>query len=291
MWWWLLVLNAQASAWLEEAGRVRAGVSAVASTSLTQFAPGDALGLIGDRCPEPITPGRRMPYSCETGGRFTSIGLYASTAVGLHRHLSLDLDLPVVLHAAFADDITTDTIRGLGDVRFGLRAGGQLGSATLVGALHVAAPTGVNDLGERDIPIGEGHWNVEPGVRAGVGLGRWGWLESQQTMRFRFATERLNVTLGHEYVGTLTGGFTPHERFALTAGADWLLATRDRDDFGLTTPGRQYLQAHTGLAYKQSDVLWVGFDLGIPVAGRRWPAGLVYALNVTGRFRVVRPRS
>lgn len=283
----LLSTVAMASGWLEDPGRLRLGLSTVATTTTRQFAPGDAPGFVGDLCPTPIQPGQPMPFSCETGGRFTSLGLYMSAAVGLHRHLSLDLDLPVVPYAAFADDIETNRVHGLGDLRFGLRTGGHLGPLSLVGALHLGLPTGVNDLGERDIPIGEGHLDLEPGLRAGIGT-RWGWVESRQTFRLRFPTPRLNVRLGHEYLGTLTGGVTPHEQLALTLGADWLLATADRDTFGLASPGRQYLQAHVGVAYKRSDVLWVGLDFGIPVAGRRWPTGVVYALSLSGRLRLTR---
>nr|MBX2804116.1 hypothetical protein [Myxococcales bacterium] len=108
-----------ASPWVEGPGEVRLGLSGTSLVSERQFAGGEALGLLGPRCPEPVVPGQRMPYSCVTGGTYTQRGVLLSGTVGLGRGVAVDVGVPVVV-ASFDDDVGRTGAGGVGDVRAGL---------------------------------------------------------------------------------------------------------------------------------------------------------------------------
>ena len=281
---WASVSVAWSSGWLEKSGELRVGLGANVTHGDQQFAPGDALGLVGDRCEEPVYSGDRSPYDCEVGGRLTMFTLSAQGALGVHEHLTLDVTVPVVPWARFVDDGQSASSSAIGDVRIGLRAGGKVGPWSLVGALHLGMPSGPRPIAHDAIPIGEKHWNLEPGLRVGVSLGAWGWLESWQTTRWRFPVPDLALRFGPEWTGLFSMGVKPTKWLAITTAVDWIVAGEDEDVFGLTTPGRQMVAVRPGIGFLDRDRWWVGADVGVPLAGRRWPASPVVNFVVVGRF-------
>lgn len=279
---------AWASPWVEQAGVLRTGIAYSGSASQGQFAPGDTIGFTGPLCAEPIQPGDRTPFSCVVGGQFALHGLFGDLSLGLHKHVSLDVSVPVVLHASYDDtsSLPPSVARGLGDVRVGSRVGGQLGRWALSGALHVGIPTGVRPTGHRDIPIGEGHWGLEPGVRAGIGLGRWGWAETHQSFRFRVRTANAGTRQGHEWTGQVSGGVTPLPSLAFTVGLEGIAALPGADDFGLNIPGRKLLQARGGLGWRGGNQFWLSVSVAAPLVGSKWPTGPVFSLSFSARVRL-----
>ncbi len=276
--------RAHASAWNEGAGALRVGLGYGGIASGTQFAPGDVHGWTGPLCPEPVEAGDRSPYSCVTGGRFHMHTLQLELAAGLTRWLTLEGTLPVVVDAGFSDDLGSTTARGIGDIRFGVRLGGTSGPWALAGVLRAKAPTGPVALLDRDVPVGEGQWDLEPGIAAGVSLWPRGWIEIHQALRLRFRNARSGVDSGDEWVGSVGGGVTPLRWLAITAQAEWSLAAPDRDAFGLTRPGRKLLQTRVGLALAPTDAWWIHATVALPIAGQRWPAGPGWFVGVAYRF-------
>jgi len=227
-----------------------------------------------------------MPFSCVTGGQFSMHGLFLDLSWGLHDAVTFDISVPFVLHAEFVDEVDKTVVRGAGDLRFGVRAGGVERRFAWAMTTHVVAPTGVRTLEHRDIPLGEGHWGVEPGIRLGWSGGRWGWLETHESIRLRIPTLNAGVTAGHEWVGVVSGGFTPHPQLAFTTGLEWMLAMDGQDSFGVGTPGRKLLQARAGVGWKGGQRIWVGANVAIPLAGSKWPTGPVFHLSVAGRIKL-----
>ena len=280
---------ASASAWLEPFGALRLGAGYGATSTRTQFAPGDAGGLTGPRCPQPVLGGDRMPYSCVTGGRYEQHSLFLEASAGVAPFLTLDVLVPIVLSASFEDDLGVTRVRGLGDVRFGLRAGGAVRGWALAAEVRVGAPSGPKGLEDRDIPLGEGQWDLELGGRAGRGFGRWGWAEVQTAVRVRVRSRAVHVDRGEEWFGSLSGGFTPIPQLGATLALDWIAAGPDVDSFGLRSPGRKLLQLRPGVLGRVGEDFSMGVAFAIPLAGQKWPAAVVFTAGVNGRIRF-RPR-
>ena len=281
--------SAGASAWVEPFGAIRLSVGYSASRSERMFAPADAPGFLGPLCPDPVGPRQRMPYSCVTGGRFVHHGLFFDASVGVAPHLTVDLSVPVVPFARFEDDLGGTTVRGVGDIRWGLRAGGEVGPWTFAGAAHVAAPTAPLGLRDREVPLGEGHWDLELGGAVGRSLYPFGWVEAATALRIRIPGREVSIDRGEEWIGSLSGGFTPVQWFAATARLNWILAAPDADSFGLKSPGRRLLQIAPGVLFRPLEDLTVAASLALPVMGARWPSGAVLNLSVGGRIRLRRP--
>lgn len=248
-----------------------------------QFAPGDARGLSGPLCPDPIDPGERMPYSCVTGGTFTVAQAFAAISVGVLPWLTADLVVPVVLHAEFADDLGFTRARGAGDVVVGLRIGGVWDSWAVAGVAQVKAPTGPRRFQYRDVPLGEGIWEAEAGVRAGRSFGRWGWAEVHQGLRLRFVNPSTGTDAGEEWTGKIGGGVSPLPKAGFLADVSWVVALPDHTAFGTRVPGRRLVQARVGPFLRPADGWWVETTLTLPLAGRRWPTGATVAAAVAGR--------
>ncbi len=278
-------LTGHASAWLEPFGAVRLGAGYTFNTNEKQFAPGDAPGFTGPLCPDPIGPGDRMPYSCVTGGRYASHGLHLQASAGITPNLTLDVTVPIVLSARFVDDIGETKVSGIGDLRFGLRTGGERTGWAFAAEVLVGAPTAPAGLEDRDIPLGEGQWDVEIGGRIGRSLWPWGWIEMHQALRLRIKSPKATIDRGEEWFGSVSGGFTPFAHLALTGGIEWILAAPDKDAFDLPSPGRKLVQVRPGLLGLITPDLTVGVSAGIPLVGEKWPTGVAVSASLSGRIR------
>ena len=270
--WMLLTPLAQASPWVEPAGRARVGVAASSLVSRRQFAGGESWGLTGPLCPEPVTPGDRMPYSCVTGGAYVQRSASAFAMVGLGHRIAVDLTLPVVA-AGFEDSVERTDAWGLGDLRFGARYGlVDSGGWAVAGALHLQAPTGPGTFQDRDVPLGTGQWDVVPGVRVGRSLHPWGWVEGWQEVAVRLRNPLTGTDPGEESRTTVALGLTPVPEAGVQLRAETLLALPDRDAFGLPHPGRSLLQVRAAGFARPTEAAWIELGVAIPLAGRRWPS-------------------
>ena len=279
----------EAGAWPEPERSIRGAVGYSIVDTDQQFAPGDAGGLLGPLCPTAAHAGDRMPFSCATGGRYTQHALQAELGVAPLKFLSFDLAVPIVLLARFIDDRGATEVGGIGDLRFGLHVGHERGGWAISGALAVTAPTGPPGLQDREVPLGEGHWEVEPSIHGGRSLWPWGWVEASTGLRVRLPGAEVNIDRGDEWIASVSGGFTPVRFLALTGRLDGLLAAPDVDGFGLSSPGRAMLAFSPGLAVFPVPDLTVGVDVILPLAGQRWPAGVGFAARVGGRIRLPLP--
>ncbi len=264
---------AEASPWVEDPGTVQLGLQGSLLVTERQFAGGDALGLVGPRCPEPVRPGDRAPYDCTTGGTYAQRSLTAFTQAGLGAGFALDLQVPAVV-ASFEDTIGRTDAFDLGDVRGRLRWGSQWGSPAAALTFHVKAPTGVGDFQDRDVPLGDGQWDLTPGMRLGVSLHPWGWIEVWQSLSIRLPNPQTGIDFGDEWRPVVAAGFTPIDEVGGLLRVEGLLALRDRDAFGLRPPGRQLLQLRSSIFARPVPAAWLELGVAVPVAGRRWPAAL-----------------
>jgi hypothetical protein len=276
--------SAYASAWVNEPGDVRAAVTMTRLSSRGQFAAGDADGLTGPLCVDPVSAGDRMPYSCVSGGRFAVTQLMVDASVGVLPWLTLDLAVPVVLDALFEDDVGRTNASGLDDLTFGLRAGRTWSSWAVAGALHVKAPTGPRNFQDRDVAIGEGQWDLESGIRLGRSLWPYGWAEIHQALRVRLGNPETGIDPGEEWVGAVGLGLTPVQQVGVQGRAEWILATADATDFGTRSPGRRLLQLRAGVFARPTEPLWVEVGVAVPLAGQRWPTGPTWTASVAWRF-------
>ena len=274
---------AWSSPWIDPAGSVRVGASAWGLSSVRQFASGEARGLTGPLCPEPLFGGDRGPYSCVTGGRYTLAAGAADFTAGLTRHLAVDLMVPVV-SATFSDDIGREPASGLGDLRLVGRLGRTFGPVAGALALQIKAPTGPASFVDRDVPLGDGQWDLIPGLRAGAGGAR-GWAETWQSLAVRLRAPKSGIDPGEEWQGILAGGVSPVDPVGALARIEWLLAAKDIDAFGLPHPGRRLVQVRAGLFARPSRALWTEIGVAVPIAGRRWPAAAVPYASVSWRVR------
>jgi len=278
---WLLPIAA-ASPWIEEAGHARIGLAAWRLSSRQQFAGGEARGLTGPRCPDPIDAGQRMPYSCVTGGAYRVVAATADAAIGIAPHVALDLLLPMV-SARFADDVGSTSTTGLGDVSGGVRVGSAGSTAAWSAALHVQAPSGPGGFQDRDVPLGTGQWDVVPGVRIGASRPGLGWVEVWQALAIRLRSAQTGINPGDEWRPTVVAGWTPREWGGLGMRLEGVLAVPDTDGFGLRHPGRSLLQCRPSAFLRPSARGWVELGIALPVAGRRWPAAATPYLSAAWR--------
>lgn len=270
-WWWFA--TAWSSPWVEPPGTVALGLNVVTLSADRQFAGGEAQGLIGPLCPEPVFGGQRMPFSCVNGGRFQQTQATLNGTVGLPGGVAFDLAVPVV-GASFVDDIGQTRSRGLGDLRLGLRAGRPVGRTVLAATLFTSLPTGPGDFVDRDVPLGTGQVDLVPGVRWGFG-GGWGWLEVWQSFAVRLRNPTTGVNPGDEWRPAALIGWTPKPWGGALARVDALVALPDVDAFGIRNPGRTLLQTRVaGFARPRSSRAWFELGVAIPVAGRRWPTAV-----------------
>ncbi|MEO0603447.1 MAG: hypothetical protein AAF211_18560, partial [Myxococcota bacterium] len=128
MWW--MISFAWASPWIEPPGTVSLGLNASILSANQQFAGGEAQGLLGPRCPEPVFGGQRMPFSCVNGGRFRQDQLTLLGTVGVPGSVAIDVQVPLV-SASFSDDIGETRALGPGDLRVTLRTGRRVGKGVI----------------------------------------------------------------------------------------------------------------------------------------------------------------
>jgi len=280
--------SAHASAWVNEPGVVRAAASMTHLSSGGQFAPGDANGLTGPLCVDPVVAGDRMPYSCVSGGRFVVTQLTVDASIGVLQWLTLDLKVPVVVDALFEDDVGRTDASGVGDLSLGLRAGRTWSWWAAAGVLHVKAPTGRRNFQDRDVAIGEGQWDVESGIRVGRSFWPHGWAESHQALRVRLGNRQTGIDPGEEWVGAVGVGLTPISQVGVQGRAEWILATADATDFGTRNPGRRLFQLRAGVFARPTEPLWVEVGVAVPLAGQRWPTGPTWTASVAWRFEPFR---
>ncbi|MEN0065460.1 MAG: hypothetical protein AAGA48_25160 [Myxococcota bacterium] len=270
--WWSVSV-AWSSPWVEAPGTVSLGVNVSSLSAQQQFAGGEAQGLIGPLCPEPIFGGQRMPFSCVNGGRFTQRQATLLTTVGLPGSVAVDVQLPVV-SATFEDDIGETVALGLGDMRVTLRAGRQWGRGVIAATLLTQIPTGPGNFQDRDVPLGTGQFDIVPGVRWGFG-DAWGWVEVWQSFAIRLRNPTTGVNLGDEWRPAALIGWTPWPTLGALGRVDALVALPDVDSFGIRIPGRSLLQARVaGFARPRSARAWFEVGVAVPLAGRRWPAAV-----------------
>lgn len=282
MWWWTISL-AMASPWVETRGQVRVGVQAASLTSMRQFAGGEARGFTGPRCPEPVGPGDRMPYSCVTGGTYRQQTVAGFAQIGLGRGLALDLQVPGVV-GAFEDDVGRTDARGLGDVRAGVRWGRGFGEWVGALAMVVKAPTGPGTFVDRDVPLGDGQWDISAGVRLGRSLHPVGWVETWQTVTVRFTNPVTGVNPGDEWRPVVALGLTPVTWGGVLLRGEGIVALPDVDAFGIRSPGRTLAQVRAAGFLRPVDRLWVELGVAIPIAGQRWPVASMPFATVMWTF-------
>lgn len=278
--------EALAAAWPEPVRSIRLGLGYAGTDSRRQFAPGDAGGLVGPLCPEAVEGGDRMPFSCATGGRYTQHALRAEVSLGPLPFLSVDVAVPIVLRASFSDHRGTTAVSGVGDLRIGVRVGREDDGWAVSGGLSATVPTGPSGLRDREVPLGEGHWEIEPSIHAGRSLWPWGWIEAGTGLRVRLPAANVNVDRGEEWIASLSGGFTPIRFVGITARLESIVAGPDRDSFGLTSPGRALLALSPGLVVFPVPDLWISGEVTFPLAGLEWPAGPALSVKVAGRIRL-----
>lgn len=282
MWLWTMS-GALASPWIEAAGQIRVGLQGAALSSMRQFAGGEARGFTGPLCPEPVGPGDRMPYSCVTGGTYRQTTLTAFAQIGVGGGFALDLQVPAVI-GSFEDDVGRTDARGLGDVRAGVRWGGAVGAWVGAATLHVKAPTGPGTFVDRDVPLGDGQWDVTPGVRLGRSLHPVGWVETWQSVTVRFANPITGVDPGDEWRPVVALGLTPAPWGGLLLRAEGIVALPDVDAFGVRSPGRSLAQLRTAGFLRPIEPLWIEVGVAVPVAGQRWPAATMPFATVMWTF-------
>lgn len=270
MWMWATAV-AVGSPWVEPPGTVRVGVQAAWLSSATQFAGGEARGFTGPRCPEPIGPGQRMPYSCVTGGRYRQGTLTAFSQIGAGAGFALDLQLPLVW-GSFEDDVGQTQARGLGDLRAGLRWGRDADGWAWAATVHFKAPTGPGTFVDRDVPLGDGQWDVTPGLRLGRSLWPLGWVETWQSLTVRLPNPTTGVDPGDEWRPVAVLGLTPVRWAGGLLRGEAIVAAQDVDAFGIRSPGRALLQARMAGFLRPVPAAWIEAGVALPVAGRRWPA-------------------
>lgn len=280
---WLLITTALASPWIPETGVVRASLGLQQLVTARQFANAEAEGRVGPLCPDGVSTGDRAPYDCTTGGSFTNRSAYLDFSATVADHLAIDLFVPVVLDAAFADDLGTTRARGLGDLRLGARYTKQVGAVAIAGALHAKAPTGPAGLVDRDVPLGDAQWDVIPGLRIGTSLHPWGWLELHNQLVIRFKSARSGIDPGEEWTGSLGGGFTPVKWGGVQIRGEWIAALADTDGFGLKHPGRKLLQVRGG-PFVRSEQWWAELTIAAPIVGQRWPTAPALGMAVSRTF-------
>ncbi|MCO4745657.1 MAG: transporter [Proteobacteria bacterium] len=281
MWWFLT--TALASPWIPGSGDVRVSLTYHQLFTDRQLASSEAAGRTGPLCETDVQAGRPAPYDCTTGGRYRQHTAALDLAAGIGNHIATDVYLPVVLDAAFTDTLGVTRARGLGDLRAGLRYADQAGPFALAATLHIKAPTGPAGLVDRDVPLGDAQWDVIPGARVGTSLHPWGWVELHNHLAIRLPSQRSGIRPGHEWTGSLGGGFTPTPWIGVQLRSEWILALRDHDAFGLPHPGRKLLQLRSGL-FLRHERLWTEVGVALPVAGQRWPAGPSIGASVAWTF-------
>ena len=282
LWTWLWL--AEASPWIEEAGSVSIGLAASSLTSDRQFAGGEARGLTGPLCPEAVFPGDRMPYSCVTAGRYRQASATLNAAAGLGRSVALDVALPVVA-ASFEDSVDRTAAVGPGDARATVRVGTVADRLAIAAAASVQAPTGPGDFQDRDVPLGNGQWDLVPEIRLGYSLHPWGWAEVWQGWAVRLRNPETRIDPGDEWRGVAALGITPIPWGGLQLRTEALFARPDRDAFGLPHPGRRLIQLRAGPFVRPTPAGWIEIGVAAPVAGQRWPAAVVPYGSVLWRVR------
>ncbi|MBX2798498.1 MAG: hypothetical protein KTR31_12530, partial [Myxococcales bacterium] len=166
----------------------------------------------------------------------------------------------------------------------GLGGGGLVKGWAIAATLRVDAPTGPGTFQDRDVPLGNGQWEITPGVRVGRSLHPYGWVEMWQAVSIRARSARTGTDPGDEWRPVMALGLTPVESAGVSLRVEGLIALGDEDAFGLSHPGRSLLQVRGALFAQPVGPAWIEVGAAVPLAGRRWPAAASPYVSVSWLF-------
>jgi len=295
-----------AGAWTTPEGMTWVKVAWVYLDSDKLFVDSERNGLIcGD---ETLSLGQRGPYDCQLGGGFKASSMLFESSIGLHRRLDLKVQIPVFLSAEFLATGTFQRRSGLGDIRF--TAKGLLLEAPLLlsTSIEVKAPTGFFTQDAVGVPLGEGQWDIAFRILASYPFWRgFAWTGIEAGYRIRQPNELLGIgglDLGDEVLVTYElGARFPKAPWLYVSGRYDLRYQFESEDlaqnvFAPNRPVRAVMYVTPKIIFnpffRRDDALrslGFEFEVLVPVWGRGWPADPVWALAMTGSFRLFRQYS